>query len=113
LDLVKHRNFGLWYDPGNIFYYSNGELDPVNDAATVDGLVVGMSVKDYRHPQEVLITPGTGQVKFPAVLARLKQGGFTRGPLVVECLERGEVAQVTAAARKTRRFLEELTGQPA
>ena len=25
---VGRKNFGLWYDPGNIYYYSNGELDP-------------------------------------------------------------------------------------
>ena len=113
IDLVGHKNFRLWYDPGNIFYYSNGDLDPTADAATVDGLVVGMSVKDYRHPKEVMVTPGTGKVNFPAVLARLKQGGFTRGPLIVECLERGDLAKITAEARKARQFLEELTGQKA
>ena len=113
IELVKRKNFGLWYDPGNIYYYSNGELDPAEDAATVDGLVVGMSVKDYRHPKEVLVTPGTGKVNFPAVFAQLKKGGFTRGPLIVECLDRGEPAQVTAAAKKARAFLERLTGQKA
>ncbi len=111
IELVGRKNFGLWYDPGNIFYYSNGELDPVTDAATVDGLVVGMSVKDYRHPKEVLVTPGTGKVNFPEVLKRLKQGGFIRGPLVVECLDQGDLPKVTAEARKARQFLEELTAK--
>ena len=111
VEMVGHRNFRIWYDPGNILYYSNGELDPVADAATVDRLVVGMCVKDYRHPRNVLVTPGTGKVDFPAVLARLKAGGFTHGPLVVECLERGDLKQTLAEARKARRFLEELTGQ--
>lgn len=104
---VGHKNFRLWYDPGNIFYYSNGALDPVADAATVDGLVVGMSVKDYRHPKEVMVTPGAGRVNFPAVFARLKQGGFTHGPLIVECLERGPLENLAAEARKARKFLEE------
>ncbi|MHC4284537.1 MAG: sugar phosphate isomerase/epimerase family protein, partial [Planctomycetota bacterium] len=113
VEMVGHRNFRIWYDPGNIFYYSNGELDPVADAATVDGLVVGMCIKDYRHPKDVLVTPGNGKVNFPAVLARLKKGGFTRGPLVVECLERGDLKQTLVEARKARRFLEELTGQKA
>jgi len=113
VEMVGHRNFRIWYDPGNILYYSNGELDPVADAATVDGLVAGMCVKDYRHPKNVLVTPGTGKVDFPAVLARLKKGGFTRGPLVVECLERGDLKHTLAEARKARRFLEELTGQKA
>ena len=111
VEMVGHNNFRIWYDPGNILYYSNGELDPVTDAATVDGLVVGMCVKDYKHPKEVMVTPGTGQVDFPEVLAKLKKGGFTNGPLIVECLERGDRKQTLAEARKARRFLEELTGQ--
>ena len=110
IEQVGHRNFRLWYDPGNIFYYSDGKLDPVDDAATVDGLVVGMSVKDFRPPKEVMVTPGTGQVKFSPVLARLRQGGFSGGPLVVECLDRGDAVAVTAAARQARLFVEGLVG---
>lgn len=110
IEMVGHRNFRIWYDPGNIYYYSDGKLDPVDDAATVDGLVVGMCIKDYRHPKDVMVTPGTGRVNFPAVLARLRKGGFTHGPLIVECLERADAEQTLANARKTRWFLEELTG---
>ncbi|MFW6162927.1 MAG: sugar phosphate isomerase/epimerase family protein, partial [Planctomycetota bacterium] len=102
------RNFRIWYDPGNILYYSGGKLDPVDDAATVDGLVVGMCVKDYKHPKEVMITPGTGQVDFPAVLTRLRQGGFTGGALVIECLARGDLPALLAEAKKARRFVEGL-----
>ena len=111
IETVGHKNFRLWYDPGNIFYYSKGQLDPVKDAATVDGLVVGMCVKDYKHPKQVMLTPGTGQVDFPAVMARLKQGGFTSGALVVECLTRGDLPAMLAEARKARTFVEELVGQ--
>ena len=110
IERVSHRNFRLWYDPGNIFYYSEGKLDPVDDSATVDGLVVGLSVKDFAAPKEVMVTPGTGQVDFPRVLANLKKGGFARGPLVVECLARSDdPAKVTAEAKKARQFLEKLT----
>jgi len=110
---VGHRNFRLWYDPGNIYYYSEGQLDPVADAATVDGLVVGLSVKDYKHPKNVDVTPGTGKVDFAAVMARLRQGGFTGGPLVVETLAPGDPAKTLDEARKARRFLEDLTGTKA
>lgn len=113
IDQIGHKNFRLWYDPGNIFYYSDGKLDPVDDAATVDGVVVGMSVKDFRPPKEVELTPGTGKVDFAKVLSRLQQGGFTRGPLVVECLDPGDAAHVNAEAVKARQFLETLTGQKA
>lgn len=111
IERVNHKNFRIWYDPGNIFFYSDGKLDPVADAATVDGLVVGMCIKDYKHPKRVDVTPGTGQVNFAGVLARLKQGGFTSGPLIVECLEPGDLQQTLAEAKKARQFLEDLTGQ--
>jgi neutral ceramidase len=111
VEFVANKNFGIWYDPGNIFYYSDGKLNPVDDAPTVDGLVVGMSVKDYKHPKEVLVTPGTGLVDFPAVLAKLQAGGFKSGPLVVECLEPGDLPHTLEQAKKARVFLENLTGQ--
>ena len=124
VELVGKKNFGLWYDPGNIFFYSNAALDPVDDSKTVDGLVVGMSVKDYRplktpptkpgaYTGDVMLTPGTGMVNFKAVMANLKKGGFTSGPLIVECLEKGDLPALAAEAKKARVFLEELTGQKA
>ena len=109
IEQVGRKNFRLWYDPGNIYYYSDGKLDPVDDSATVDGLVVGMSVKDFVPPKEVMVTPGDGRVNFREVFARLKKGGFTRGPLIVECLARGDTpAQINAEAKKARLFLEGL-----
>jgi len=111
VEMVGHENFRIWYDPGNIFYYSNAELNPVDDAPSVDGLVSGMCVKDYKHPKNVLVTPGDGRVDFPAVFAKLRAGGFKGGPLVVECLEPGDLAHTLAEAKRARRFLEQLTGQ--
>ncbi len=111
VEMVGHKNFRIWYDPGNMFYYSDGKLDPVVDAPTVDGLVTGMCVKDYRHPKDVAVTPGNGRVDFARVLAILKKGGFTSGSLVIECVEKGDVKQSIAEARKARRFLEGLLGQ--
>ena len=111
VERVGHKSFGLWYDPGNIFYYSDGRLDPVADAATVDGLVVGMSVKDYVPPKNVDVTPGTGKVDFRAVMARLKKGGFTGGPLVIETLAPGDLARTLEEARKGLKFVQDLVGQ--
>ena len=98
----RPQEFRLWYDPGNIFYYSDGKLDPVDDAASVNGAVVGMSVKDFRPPKDVALTPGTGKVDFLRVLARLQQGGFINGPLVVECLDPGDLAASTPKLVKAR-----------
>jgi sugar phosphate isomerase/epimerase len=112
IERVGHANFSLWYDPGNIYYYSDGTLDPVAEAASVDGLVTGLCVKDYTHPKQVMLTPGTGQVNFAAVLARLRQGGFTHGPLVIETLAAGELPKVLEEAKKARRFVEGLVAAP-
>jgi sugar phosphate isomerase/epimerase len=108
IESVGHRSFRLWYDAGNIFYYSDGKRNPVDDAATVDGLVFGMSVKDFKPPKDVNVTPGTGLVDFPKVFAALVRGGFTGGPLVVECLAKGDLAQTNAEAKRAREFLEAL-----
>lgn len=112
IEQVNHPNFTLWYDPGNIYYYSDGKLDPVDDAPAVDGIVTGMCVKDYEHPKKVDVTPGTGRVNFKAVLSRLAKGGFTGGPLVIECLaSRDTLAGTLAEAKKAKAFLEHLTAE--
>jgi sugar phosphate isomerase/epimerase len=108
IEQVNHKNFRVWYDAGNILYYSDAKIKPVEDAAAVDGLVTGWCVKDYRSPRQVDLTPGTGQVDFPAVLARLKKGGFTGGPLVIETLSLGDLPHLLAEAKKARRFLQSL-----
>lgn len=109
VDRIGHKNFKLWYDPGNVYHYSDGKTDPVEDAAALDGVVVGMAVKDFQLPKNVNITPGTGMVNFPKLLERLGQGGFTSGPLIIECLNPGEVPYINAEARKAREFLEKIT----
>jgi sugar phosphate isomerase/epimerase len=106
IESVGCGSFRLWYDPGNIFYYSDGKLDPVDDSTTVNGLVVGMSVKDFRLPKDVELTPGTGMVNFPKVMANLKRGGFTSGALLIECLAPGDLSQLLADAKRARAFVE-------
>lgn len=119
LETVGSKNFSLWYDPGNIYFYSDGKRNPVEDAATVDGLVtVGMCIKDFsmsteggRVSKDVWVTPGTGMVNFPAVMANLKKGGFTGGDLVIETVTRpdpNDLKAILAEARKARKFVEAL-----
>lgn len=119
VEMVGHKNFSIWYDPGNIFHYSFGKLNPVDDAATVDGLVrVGMCIKDFTMSQEgdelkrdVWVAPGTGMVDFPAVLARLKKGGFTSGELVIECVARpdpDDLPAILTEAKKAKAFVDGL-----
>lgn len=109
VEKVHHKNFHLWYDPGNIFYYSNGALDPVDDARTVNGVVTGMCVKDFKPPKSVDVTPGDGLVKFKPVLDTLRAGGFTTGPLVIETLgPTTDPKERIATARKARELVESL-----
>ena len=102
---VNHPNFRLWYDPGNIYYYTNGELDPVVDSPSVNGLVTGMCIKDYLHPKNVAITPGTGLVKFTSVIDNLQKGGFVKGPLLIEVLKPGTKEELLLEATKAKEFL--------
>lgn len=123
VEQVGKENFTIWYDAGNIMFYYNGEVDPVQDCAALDGVVSGWCIKDYapkrpetiqpgakpsKYTGDVSLTPGAGVVNFKGVLARLRQGGFTSGPLVVETLAPGEPSQLLAEAKKARLFLEEL-----
>ncbi len=106
VERVNHPAFRIWYDPGNIFYYSEGGLNPLDDVAEVAGLVTGMCVKDFRPPQDVALNPGEGQVDFPELFKRLAEGGFRSGPLIVETLAPGDLATTTTNASKTRQFLQ-------
>lgn len=118
LEKVNQPNFSLWYDPGNIFYYSDGKLDPVDDARTVNGLVkVGMCVKDFhmkvtsgKPVRDVQLTPGTGQVDFARVLRTLRQGGFQYGYLIIECLApgNGDQRSLLGEAKKALQFCQQL-----
>jgi len=112
IELVNHPNFQLWYDPGNIYYYSDGQLDPLDDVKSVQDKVSGMCVKDYLHPKEVLVTPGKGMVKFPALFARLLKAGFRSAPLVIECLSKGDLRQTKQQALKAKLYLEQIVGSP-
>lgn len=110
-DIVKavdHPAFRVWYDPGNIFYYSEGKSDPLDDVASVAGLVTGMCVKDFKLPREVALNPGTGLVDFSELMKRLGEGGFRSGPLVVETLDPGDLPTTIANAKKAREFLQSI-----
>jgi sugar phosphate isomerase/epimerase len=100
--------FTIMYDPGNILYYSGGKLDPVKDCDAVLGAVTGVSVKDFRPPKEVMLTPGTGQIDFAALMKRLVSGGMTHGPLMIETLTPGDLKQTLQEARKAKEFVERI-----
>ncbi|MBU6401863.1 MAG: sugar phosphate isomerase/epimerase [Verrucomicrobia bacterium] len=107
LERVNHPNFSIWYDAGNIIYYTG--KDPVAELEPIVGHVTGFCAKDCAAPRgEVMIQFGDGKVDFKGVFAKLKAGGFN-GPIMVECCTVGATAGQTASnARRNREFLERL-----
>jgi len=72
-----------------------------------------MSVKDFRMPKDVALTPGTGRVDFLTMMKKLRAGGFTHGPMLIECLAPGPLATTLAEAKKAKRFVERLLADSA
>jgi sugar phosphate isomerase/epimerase len=107
LDKVKHQNFKVWFDAGNIIYYTG--KDPVEQLKPVAQHVTGFCAKDCdQKGGSVWLEFGTGKVDFPAVFRELKQAGFN-GPVMVECCARGDTPEgITANARKNREYLEKV-----
>ncbi len=104
---VGHPNFRIWYDAGNIIYYTG--KDPIEELKPVVQYVTGFCAKDCAAPHtEVMIQFGTGKVDFAGVFEVLKSSGFD-GPIMVECCAIGDTPEATADnARANREFLEKV-----
>ena len=107
IEKVGHPNFKIWYDAGNIIYYTG--KNPVAELTPVARHVTGFCAKDCPGPKgEVMSQFGTGKVDFNAVFRELKRAGF-EGPLMVEGVKVGATAEETTAnARANREFLERM-----
>ncbi len=110
MNAVRHPNFKIWYDAGNIIYYTG--KDPVEELKPVAHQVTGFCAKDCGAPNsDVMIQFGTGKVDFLGVFRTLNGAGFT-GPIMVECCKVGATAEETMAnARANRSFLENVLAQ--
>jgi sugar phosphate isomerase/epimerase len=103
---VNRPNFKIWYDAGNIIYYTG--KDPVEELKPIAGYVTGFCAKDCGEKKgEVMIEFGTGKVDFQGVYEELKKAGFD-GPSFVEGAGGQTLAEVTASARANRLFLEKV-----
>jgi sugar phosphate isomerase/epimerase len=104
---VDHPSFGICYDPGNIIYYTEGEVMPEVGIERVAPLACAGIVKDcvVRDGEpDVMVTPGEGLVDFEKVLGGLVKGGF-EGPLYVECVGGKEVDEIDENVRSTLEFV--------
>ncbi|HEY3863095.1 MAG TPA: sugar phosphate isomerase/epimerase [Verrucomicrobiae bacterium] len=103
---VNRPNFKIWYDAGNIIYYT--AKDPVEELKPVAQYVTGFCAKDCGEKEgNVMIQFGEGKVDFLGVYRELKKAGFS-GPSYVECAGGKTLAEVTAGARANRLFLENI-----
>ena len=102
---VRHANFTIWYDAGNIIHYTG--KDPVEELKPIAQHVTGFCATDCAAVKgDVMIQFGTGKVNFAGVFGTLKAAGFD-GPIMVECCKVGATAEETMAnARANRAFLE-------
>ncbi len=106
VERIDHPNFAIYYDPGNIHYYTG--QDAAQDVKLIADYVVGICVKDCTGLEgEVMITPGEGLVDFESVFGTLKDAGFT-GLVTVECLGGETPEQVNVAAQQTYEFVDSL-----
>jgi sugar phosphate isomerase/epimerase len=104
---VNHPNFSIWYDAGNIIYYTG--KDPVAEIDPIAKYVTGFCAKDCAQPKgDVMIQFGSGKVDFLTVFKKLRSAGFD-GPVMVECCKVGQTPEETKAnARANREFLEKV-----
>jgi sugar phosphate isomerase/epimerase len=110
---VNHPAFGICYDPGNIIYYTKGELRPEPDIARVAPMVTTGIIKDCiveDGKPDVMITPGEGLVDFAKVLGGLVEGGF-RGPLYVECVGGRELDEINKNVKSTLKFVSDILAE--
>ena len=107
LKAVGHPNFKIWYDAGNIIFYTG--KDPVTELDPIAEHVTGFCAKDCGAQRgDVMIQFGTGKVDFAGVFKKLKSAGFN-GPIMVECCKIGATAQETMEnARANRVYLEKV-----
>jgi sugar phosphate isomerase/epimerase len=103
---VNRPNFKIWYDAGNIIYYTG--KDPVEELKPIVEYVTGFCAKDCAEKTgNVMIEFGTGKVDFHGVYEELKKAGFN-GPTFVEGAGGKTLSEVTASARANRIFLEKV-----
>ena len=103
---MNQPNFKIWYDAGNIIYYTG--KDPVEELKPIVQYVIGFCAKDCPGKSgDVMIEFGTGKVDFRAVYQELRKAGFN-GPSFVECAGGKTPSEVTASARANRLFLEKI-----
>ncbi len=107
VEAVDHPAFSICYDPGNIIYYTKGEVRPESDVHQIKEHVSICIIKDcvvQDDKPDVHLLPGEGLVDFRSVLGSLVESGF-RGPLYVECVGGAEWDDINDRACRTHGYV--------
>ena len=111
-DQVGHPAFRISYDPGNIIYYTKGEIRPESEVEMVASRTATLIIKDCSLDGDnpnVMVTAGEGLVDFPFVIEKMQAGGFV-GPMYVECVGSTDPDDVDADLKRTHAFISKLVG---
>jgi sugar phosphate isomerase/epimerase len=104
---VDHAGFRLAFDPGNLLYYAGQR--PEAELPKLAPYTAAMCVKDETGGngpnRSVSVTPGDGEVDFPAVFRILKDHGFEGKPAIVETLAGSTLDEVNREAQRAYRYL--------
>lgn len=107
MQAVNHPAYRLCFDPGNLLYYAGQR--PEQELPKLAPYVVAMCIKDERGgngPQRsVNVTPGDGDVDFPAIFKILKDHGFEGRPAIVETLAGTTLDEVNREAKRAYAYL--------
>jgi sugar phosphate isomerase/epimerase len=106
-DQINHPAFRISYDPGNIIYYTKGEVRPESEVELIASRTSTLIIKDCSldgDKPDVMVTAGDGLVDFPFVIDKIQAGGFT-GPMYVECVGSTEPDAVDADLKRTHAYI--------
>lgn len=107
IQAVNHPAYRLCFDPGNLLYYAGQR--PEGQLPKLAPYVVAMCVKDETGgagpERSVNVTPGDGDVDFPAVFKILKDHGFEGKPAIVETLAGSTLEEVNREAKRACDYL--------
>jgi sugar phosphate isomerase/epimerase len=107
IQAVNHPGFRLTFDPGNLLYYANER--PEKALPQLAPLSVAMCIKDEtggNGPERTVnVTPGDGDVDFPAVFKILNDHGFAGKPAIIETLGGESLDEVNREAKRAYDYL--------
>jgi sugar phosphate isomerase/epimerase len=107
-DILQSDAFMLSFDPGNLLYYSTGKIQPTNYVAALAPYCANLIIKDYQLTAagpSVAITPGDGEVDFPALFREFAAQRFC-GPCYLEMVAGETLEQIDHHVRLSLRRIQ-------